>query len=115
MRKISLILIVSLSILFVASFAFSASITAKTTIGSTGFTPSNKVTVEVMSNATQFGATSAHLNGNAQYGTCGGSGLAAACDPAKIYKTVYTHPGGNYANPTDPSSNGSHVANWTAL
>jgi hypothetical protein len=115
MKKLTIFLtFVVLGLFISASIALGAtSITSQTSIGSSPFTPSSNVCVSVASTATQYGATSAHLNGNYQYGTCGGSSLASACDPSKIYKKTYSSGGTLCGNLTTAQTNGSHVSGWS--
>jgi hypothetical protein len=69
------------------AFGAAADITGSTSIGNGTFSPSNKVGIRIISTATSYAATSAHLSGNVQYGTVGGSGVTG--DPSKIVKQSY--------------------------
>lgn len=78
MKKI-LIFSLVLSLVFVAS-AFATPITAATSIGSSPFTPSKNVTVDVASQdsnngarTSQYCAGSIHTQGRTAWGTCGGN------------------------------------------
>lgn len=118
MKRFNLIFVVSIvMVILFSAFAFGAqSITGGTSIGTTPFTPSNNVCISVASDATQFGATSAHLNGNLQYGTCGGSNLATSCDAAKIYKNSYASGGTLCGHLTQAQKNGGHItSSWSPL
>lgn len=119
MRRLTLLIVVSIvTVLLFSTVVFAAqSITGSTAIGTTPFSPSRNVCISVASAPTQFGATSAHLNGNSQYGTCGGSGLASTCDPAKVYKKDGYDSGGTVCgNITGAAQDGGHIDNnWSPL
>lgn len=86
-----------------AASAFAADITTSTTIGNGSFTPSNKVGIKIISAATSYAATSAHVSGTFEYGTVGGAGVTG--DPSKILKKAYTATSGaTVGTPTAPAS-----------
>jgi hypothetical protein len=86
-----------------AAAAFAADITTSTTIGNGSFTPSNKVGIKIVSAATSYAATSAHVSGTFEYGTVGGAGVTG--DPSKILKKAYTPASGaTVGAPTAPAS-----------
>ncbi|OGT98678.1 MAG: hypothetical protein A2X80_01510 [Geobacteraceae bacterium GWB2_52_12] len=95
-----------LATLVAASGAFAGDITGSTVIGNGSFTPSNKVGIAIISSATSYAATSAHLSGTFEYGTVGGAGVTG--DPSKILKKAYTSDStavtANIGQPTDPAS-----------
>jgi hypothetical protein len=87
MKKQILKAFLVLAIVASASTAMAgATIVGTVTIGAGNtFTPSTKVGINIMSTSTSYAAAGAHLNGTKEYGTVGGSGLAAGQDPSKIY------------------------------
>jgi len=115
MKKLTIFLtFVVLGVFIWGSIALGAQIKSQTSIGNTTFTPSSNVCVKVVSIDTQYGATSGHVNGTHQYGTCGGMNLANTCDPAKIYKIKYSGTITKVCDGVDdPQSNGGHIgSNW---
>lgn len=101
MKKSTIIfsLVLSLS----ATAALAADITTSTTIGGGSFTPSSKVGIKILSTATSYAATSAHVSGTFEYGTVGGAGVTG--DPSKILKKAYTNPANaTVGTPTAPAS-----------
>ncbi|NOX20156.1 MAG: hypothetical protein GXO99_02680, partial [Nitrospirae bacterium] len=91
MKRILLIIIIlGLSIAFVGSIE-AATISAATSIGTTPFTPSRGVGVNLLSQAAAYTATSADYRGTYQF--CTGGGNITNGDSAKIYKKSYTHSG----------------------
>lgn len=116
MKNMYKIVVLSLIFVFLLSMPLLAvtTITGSTTIGGSPFSPSAKVTVNVTTDSagTQYGASSAHVNGSFEYGTCGGRNLDTACDPSKVYKNPYSK-SDDPATPTTPTSNGSFVSGWS--
>ncbi len=99
-------------ILCSAAVSFAAAITGSTTIGSGTYSPSNKVGINIVSTATSYGATSAHLSGTFQYGT--GGGTAFTGDPTKILKKAYTAASdATVGAPDTPSATALPTGTWT--
>ncbi|MEI6827263.1 MAG: hypothetical protein WCK54_16845 [Desulfuromonadales bacterium] len=94
-----------------ASTAFAVTtIEGSTTIGGGTFTPSSKVGIKIISTATSYAATSAHVSGTYQYGTVGGSGVTG--DPSKILKKAIPTQSGTIGAPEDPASATGLTGTW---
>jgi hypothetical protein len=108
--KKNLIIAILFGLMTATSASAVTSIDASTTIGGGSFTPSSKVGIRIISTATSYAATSAHVSGTYQYGTVGGAGVTG--DPSKIVKKAIPAQSGTVGAPENPASALALTGTW---